>query len=50
MQDDKNFSSPYSQYFVQNVDYNGESNVLDKVKVAGKIIYSFEAKEIRAAH
>ncbi len=45
MQDDKNFESPYSEYFVDHVDYNGGGGGLkNKIKMAGKIIYSREAK------
>lgn len=45
MKDDKNFYSPYSEYFVENVNYENSDGVIEKVKMAGKIIYSFEAKK-----
>lgn len=45
MKDEKNFESPYSKFFVENVDYNKKQSIFDKVKEAGKIIYSFEAKK-----
>lgn len=45
MQDDKNFWSPYSSYFVKNVDYNGKNSVTDKMKAAANIVYSVEAKK-----
>ena len=44
MQDDKNFQSPYSDYFVSSVDYNGRMNKLQQMKAALNIVYSFEAK------
>ena len=44
MQDDKNFDSKYSKYFVENVDYNKKQSFVSKVKEAKKIIYSTEAK------
>lgn len=45
MKDEKNFTSPYSQYFVDNVDYNGRSGIKTKLRIASNIIYSFEAKK-----
>ena len=45
MKDEKNFESPYSKFFVENVDYNKKQSIFDKVKEAGKIIYSFEARK-----
>lgn len=45
MKDDKNFSSPYSEYFVENVDYGGNSSIKSKIKMASNIIYSKEAKK-----
>lgn len=44
MQDEKNFPSPHSGYFVEHVDYDNASGLAGKAKMAGKIIYSFEAK------
>lgn len=44
MKDDKNFESPYSDYFVDNVDYSKASSFLSKIKMAMNIVYSFEAK------
>lgn len=44
MKDDKNFSSEYSDYFVDNVNYNNPKNFFQSVKYALKIIYSFEAR------
>ena len=45
MQDEKNFESKYSNFFVNNIDYNAKQSILQKMKEGGKIIYSFEAKE-----
>ena len=44
MQDDKNFVSPYSDYFVKNVDYNNKEGIFSRIKAAADIIYSYEAK------
>lgn len=44
MQDNKNFESKYSEYFVKNIDYNKKQSLFLKIKVGLKIIYSFEAK------
>lgn len=45
MKDEKNFESPYSDFFVDNVDYSGNSSLSAKLKMAANIIYSKEAKE-----
>lgn len=44
MEDDKNFDSPYEKYFVENVEYNGKTGVMDKLRMASRIIYSREAQ------
>lgn len=44
MQDDKNFPSKTSEFFVENVDYNRHDNIFKTIKKGIKIIYSFEAK------
>lgn len=44
MQDEKNFVSPYSNYFVENVDYNNKEGIFSRIKAAADIIYSFESK------
>ena len=44
MKDEKNFVSEYSNYFVENVNYN-EGNILQKVRAGLKIVYSIEAKK-----
>ncbi len=43
MQSENNLDSPYSEYFVENVDY-AASGKTGKIKAAMNIIYSFEAK------
>ena len=45
MEDEKNFESKYSKFFVNNVDYNKEQSIFSKMKEAKKIIYSTEAKK-----
>lgn len=44
MTDEKNFPSPYSDYFVNHVEYNGQLSLKEKGQAAIKLIYSFEAK------
>lgn len=45
MDDEKNFESQYSGYFVGKVDYNSEQGMLAKIKQAKNIVYSSEAKK-----
>lgn len=45
MKDPQNLSSRFSDYFVENIDYNTNHGFLEKLRLAGKLIYSFEAKE-----
>lgn len=45
MQDEKNFESPYAEYFVSAVDYNGKMGLSQQIKAAANIIYSVEAKK-----
>ena len=44
MQDEKNYPSVYSRYFVSNVDYNRPLGVIEQIKAGMNISYSFEAK------
>jgi glycosyltransferase involved in cell wall biosynthesis len=44
MQDDKNFGSPYTKYFVSPINLEKSSFSLEGLKAAGRIIYSLEAK------
>lgn len=39
-----NFPSPYEKYFVSKVDYEGGGSICSKIKAAGRLLYSFEAK------
>jgi len=45
MKHPKNFPSSYEKYFVSNVDYNRSESILVKVKSAGRVLYSLEAKK-----
>lgn len=45
MKDEKNFDSPYGEYFVEGVDYNGGMSKAQQLKAAKNIIYSSEAKK-----
>ncbi|MCR5785143.1 MAG: glycosyltransferase [Eubacterium sp.] len=44
MKNENNLPSKYEKYFVEGVDYNARMGVLDKMRAAAGIIYSFEAK------
>lgn len=44
MKDKKNFESEYADYFVDNVDYSGNTSLINKLKMGTNIIYSQEAK------
>lgn len=44
MKNDKNFASPYKKYFIDSVDYNGNSSIMNKIRMSSHIIYSWEAK------
>lgn len=39
----RNESTPWDKYFVDEIEFGSEYGVLDKLKMAGKIIYSTEA-------
>lgn len=43
MKDEKNFESPYRDYFVDGVDYNGTMGIKEKIRSAMNIINSKEA-------
>lgn len=47
MKDDRNFPTPYSDYFIENIDYKkvNKRSITTGVKVVMKSIYSFEAQE-----
>jgi glycosyltransferase involved in cell wall biosynthesis len=40
----RNLSSPYSRYFVSNVDYNGSNSLLNKIRITLNVFYSWEAQ------
>lgn len=44
MKDEKNRKCEQSNYFINNVDFNGELSFVNKFKAGVKMIYSFEAK------
>ena len=45
MQDEKNLPCVQSEYFVSNVEFNGDLSISDKIKAALRMVYSLEAKE-----
>lgn len=45
MKDDKNFPCEQSSYFVENVDFNANMNLLKLIKISLKMLYSWEAKK-----
>ncbi len=45
MEHPKNVPSPFSEFFVSNVDYNGPGTLMDRVSTAGRTVYSFEARD-----
>ena len=44
MKDSRNLPSTYSEYFVDNIEYNKKNSSYKKVKLAVKLVYSFEAR------
>ena len=44
MKDSRNLPSNYSEYFVDNVEYNKKNSSYNKIKLAIKLVYSFEAR------
>lgn len=45
MKHEENFPCEQEEFFVDNVDYKGENSKLSELKMAVKLIYSFEAKK-----
>jgi glycosyltransferase involved in cell wall biosynthesis len=46
MKDKRNIPSKYAEYFVSNIDFEGESTgLIQKLSAAGRIIYSVEARK-----
>lgn len=43
MQDDRNFPSDESEYFINNIDYERSGSMKEIITRTGKILYSFEA-------
>ncbi|RDU24786.1 glycosyltransferase family 4 protein [Anaerosacchariphilus polymeriproducens] len=43
MKHENNVSSAYNEYFINNIDYYKQTRFFQKVKNAGKIVYSIEA-------
>ena len=49
MQDERNLPCAQSEYFVSNVEFNGDLSLTDKIKASLRMVYSFEAKKKIAA-
>src|ERR1700710_2849035 len=47
MKDNRNYPSPYSDYFIENIDYKkiNKHNIIAGIKVISKSIYSAEAQK-----
>ncbi|MCI6736858.1 MAG: glycosyltransferase, partial [Intestinibacter sp.] len=45
MKDDKNIPCEQEEFFIDNVDYNGDVGAIEKVKSALSIVYKKESKE-----
>jgi len=44
MEHPENISSPYSRYFVSNVNFDEQGSLINGVKTAGRVLYSLQAK------
>jgi len=44
MKHSKNFDTPWSEYFVEEIEFGTQYSLLEKLRRAPKIIYSFEAR------
>lgn len=40
----KNLQTPWSRYFIEELEFGGDYSLMQKVRMAGKAIYSFEAQ------
>ncbi len=49
MKGERNLESPYSRFFIENVDYSGGGGIKAKLDAAGKIIFSLEARRKMAS-
>ena len=45
MKNEKNFYSPYSDYFINEIDYNTSHTIKEKIRLGIKVIYSNEARK-----
>ena len=45
MENDKNYPTEYSRYFVSNIDFQKKLEYLTKIKSVGRVMYSFEARK-----
>lgn len=45
MEDERNIPCAQAEYFVSNVDFNGDISPFQKLKAACRVLYSFEAKK-----
>lgn len=45
MADERNLPCKQEKYFVSNVDFNGKTSKMQKVKAGFRVLYSFEAKK-----
>lgn len=49
MQHPKNFATPWSKYFVDELEFGNAYSLADKLSMAAKVVYSFEAqRKLRA--
>src|SRR4030042_3099088 len=46
MKDEKNESSPYSKYFVDNIEFNFQKKRENSLKIAGRVIYSKHSQKM----
>ncbi len=46
MKDEKNESSPYSKYFVDNIEFNFQKKSENSLKIAGRVIYSKHSQKM----
>lgn len=45
MKHPKNLASPWSDYFVEELEFGHSYSMLDKLRMAGKVVYSLEARQ-----
>ena len=44
MQHSKNYSTEWSKYFVDEIEYGSDHSIWNKIKCAHKVVYSLEAR------